>query len=116
MLVSHSPLAKLIACGTMVRGALYSGCLSHYLESTLSFVQDKMIYCTFLKPSRSGRALSSEVAHYRVDRKEGGGGLYICCEHENRLRMTVARGSYEMAEGNGSLCTSWGDTDKCTFM
>lgn len=99
MLVSHSPLAKLIACGTMVRGALYSGCLSHYLESTLSFVQDKLIYCTFLKPSRSGRALSSEVAHYRVNRKKrGGGGLYICCEHGNRL-LHVARMRWLRAMG-----------------
>lgn len=101
----HTPLAKLIACGTMVRGALYSGCLSHYLESTLSFVQDKMIYCTFLKPSRSGRALSSEVAHYRVDRK--GGGVFIFAVsmktgygwllHVARMRWLRAMGLYAPA-------------------
>lgn len=72
-----------------------------------------MIYCTFSKPSRSGRALSSEVAHYPVDRK-GAGSLYHC-DHENQLLMTVARGLYEMAERNGPLCIGWGDTDKCTF-
>lgn len=45
-----------------------------------------------------------------------GGGVFIfAVSMKTGYRLTVARGSYEMAEGNGSVCTSWGDTDKYTF-